>query len=134
MTAGARESTGARITSGMTNSILAALLLAAAAPPPPEATPPAGPIDLKLARSHFQEAASLCALDDGKLWGVSLDGPILFIDPATRGVVANRDAPEGGLTDAGDGVWTGTIWLGYAVMAVLLLVGWMVFRRRDVAV
>jgi ABC-2 type transport system permease protein len=30
--------------------------------------------------------------------------------------------------------WTGTIWLGYAVMALLLLVGWMVFRRRDVAV
>ena len=30
--------------------------------------------------------------------------------------------------------WDGTIGLNYAVIAVLLLVGWLVFRRRDVAV
>jgi ABC-2 type transport system permease protein len=30
--------------------------------------------------------------------------------------------------------WNGTIWLNYALIAVLLLVGWLVFRRRDVAV
>ncbi|MGR2753811.1 ABC transporter permease subunit [Agromyces arachidis] len=30
--------------------------------------------------------------------------------------------------------WNGTIWLNYAVIAVLLVVGWVVFRRRDVAV
>ncbi|RXZ49793.1 ABC transporter permease subunit [Agromyces binzhouensis] len=30
--------------------------------------------------------------------------------------------------------WNGTIWLNYAVVAVLLLVGWLAFRRRDVAV
>ncbi|WP_438856332.1 ABC transporter permease subunit [Agromyces sp. M3QZ16-3] len=30
--------------------------------------------------------------------------------------------------------WNGMIWLNYAAIAVLLLVGWVVFRRRDVAV
>jgi ABC-2 type transport system permease protein len=30
--------------------------------------------------------------------------------------------------------WNGTMWLNFAVIAVLLLVGWLVFRRRDVAV
>ena len=30
--------------------------------------------------------------------------------------------------------WNGMIWLNYAVIAVLLLLGWLVFRRRDVAV
>jgi len=30
--------------------------------------------------------------------------------------------------------WVGPIWLLFAVTAVLLLVGWLVFRRRDVAV
>ena len=30
--------------------------------------------------------------------------------------------------------WVGPIWLLFAVTAILLLVGWLVFRRRDVAV
>lgn len=30
--------------------------------------------------------------------------------------------------------WDGAVWLIYAVIAVLLLIGWLVFRRRDIAI
>ena len=30
--------------------------------------------------------------------------------------------------------WDGLIWLNWAVTAVVLLIGWLVFRRRDVAI
>lgn len=30
--------------------------------------------------------------------------------------------------------WVGPLWLPFVVSAILLLAGWLVFRRRDVAV
>jgi len=59
------------------------------------------------ARAVFAEAATLCAADDGRLWGASLCGPVLLVDPATRAVVASQNDPSGTLHDAG-GVFTGT--------------------------
>jgi hypothetical protein len=43
----------------------------------------------------------LCEADAGKLWGVSLCAPILFVDPQSRKVIANRADKEGRLTQAG---------------------------------
>lgn len=47
-------------------------------------------VDTQLANIYFQEATEICARDGGKLWGISLCGPMLFVDPATREVVANQ--------------------------------------------
>jgi hypothetical protein len=58
------------------------------------------------AKDYFREAERLCGLDNGKLWGVSTCGPILFIDPKTREVVANQQDGERLLRRDGD-VWVG---------------------------
>lgn len=60
------------------------------------------PIDTTLAYQYFQEAQALCSRDNGKLWGVSLCGPMLFVDRKTRTVVANQADPEGILTKSGN--------------------------------
>ena len=51
----------------------------------------------------LREADAICRGDNGALWGVSLCGPVLLVDPTTRSVFANQaDAekllkPEGGI-------------------------------------
>jgi hypothetical protein len=66
------------------------------------------PIDLTHARSYFAELQRLGMADAGKLWGVRLDGPMLFVDPSTRFVVAN--APDSaGLLREQEGLWVGTL-------------------------
>ncbi len=60
------------------------------------------PVDTTLARQYFQEAQAVCKKDGGKLWGVSLCAPMLFVDPKTRAVVANQADKENVLTRDGD--------------------------------
>jgi len=50
----------------------------------------ASPIDTRLAERYFREAKEIAADDAGTLWGVSLDGPIVFVDPDSRAFVANN--------------------------------------------
>jgi len=64
--------------------------------------PQSPPVDAARARSYFQEAERICKQDGGKLWGVSLCGPMLFVDRATRRVVASQSDAEGHLTKDGD--------------------------------
>jgi hypothetical protein len=64
-------------------------------------------IDPALARQYFEELKQTSDIDAGRTWGVSLDGPIFFVDPSTRVVVANRPDPQSVLQPK-DGVWTGT--------------------------
>lgn len=59
-------------------------------------------IDSGLANRAFQEAERLCGRDNGKLWGISLCGPMLFVDPNTRDLAANRSDKEGRLSNGGD--------------------------------
>ncbi|MBO0720337.1 MAG: hypothetical protein J2P41_05925 [Blastocatellia bacterium] len=59
-------------------------------------------IDSSLANRAFQEAERLCGSDKGKLWGVSLCGPMLLVDPRTRDLAANQSDKEGRLNNAGD--------------------------------
>ena len=59
-------------------------------------------IDTALAYQYFQEAHALCSRDNGRLWGVSLCGPMLFVDRQTRAVVANQADREGILTKSGN--------------------------------
>jgi hypothetical protein len=65
-------------------------------------------LDAAVAQRYFQEAAVMFARDGGHLWGVSLDGPMLFVDYETRLAVANRADAAGRLGRQGD-VWVGSI-------------------------
>ncbi len=63
-------------------------------------------IDPPAARSAFTELRTMCDRDAGKLWGVPLCGPTLFVERATRAVAA--DTASGALK-ASDGVFMGTL-------------------------
>jgi hypothetical protein len=66
------------------------------------------PINLDAARQQFRAAQEICGRDAGRLWGVSLCGPILLVDPQSRQVVANQQDGEGALKKNGD-VFTGSL-------------------------
>jgi hypothetical protein len=59
-------------------------------------------VDRRIAAQYFIEARELCDRDGGKLWGHSLNGPILLVSPATREVIANQADLEGKLAKSGD--------------------------------
>lgn len=61
------------------------------------------------ARAAFDQAASLGRQDGGRLWGVELYGPLLFVDPGTRQAVTNMADAEAGLVAASEGVFTGEL-------------------------
>jgi hypothetical protein len=65
-------------------------------------------IDIPAARECFRAAQSACSRDAGQLWGVSLCGPILLVDPQTRALVANQADAQGHLT-ARDSVFVGNL-------------------------
>lgn len=50
--------------------------------------------DAAPAMAAFEQAQSLCEVDGGRAWGVSLCGPVLIADPATRRVIANMDGVD----------------------------------------
>src|SRR5690606_27053353 len=60
------------------------------------------------ARAVFDQAQAICEADGGELWGVSLCGPILIVDPSTRRVTASR-AGEGETLSEQDGVFAGDL-------------------------
>lgn len=47
-------------------------------------------VDLGPAQQYFREAEAVCKEDNGRLWGMTLYGSMLFVDPQTRTVAANR--------------------------------------------
>jgi hypothetical protein len=69
---------------------------------------PAAPINLETARQQFKAAQEICTADGGKFWGVSLCGPIMFVEPESRRVVANQK-DEGGVLREEDGVYVGLL-------------------------
>jgi hypothetical protein len=50
-------------------------------------------VDQEKAATYFKEAAALCELEGGKLWGTSLCGPLAFADAATGTVATSLPAP-----------------------------------------
>jgi hypothetical protein len=65
-------------------------------------------IDTAIAARCFQQARLASEEDGGRLWGRSVYGPVLLVDPETLTVVANQPDKEGKLTPAGD-VFTGRL-------------------------
>jgi hypothetical protein len=66
------------------------------------------PIDLARAARYFQEARWVSDDDGGKLWGRPLYGPMVFVDPRTRALVANEKPDAEGFV-ARDGLYTGRL-------------------------
>jgi hypothetical protein len=64
-------------------------------------------IDTELARAFFAEAEAL-GREGRPLWGIGLDGPMLFVDARTREAVANVADTLGVLREAA-GVWVGVL-------------------------
>ena len=68
----------------------------------------ASPIPLDRAERVFAEARLAAEEDGGRLWGQTLTGPIIVVDPKTRFAVANQRDAGGVLTPSG-AVFTGTL-------------------------
>jgi hypothetical protein len=49
----------------------------------------------EVARRYFEEATKLCERDAGRLWGVSLCGPMVIFDPTTGTRATSQPEPEG---------------------------------------
>src|SRR5205085_1711339 len=84
------------------NLFIRSLLLLALCAPMRSTAAQAQPIDLALAHQYFQEAQAICTRDEGRLWGVSLCGPMLLVEPETRTVVANQPDARGLLSKQGE--------------------------------
>ena len=83
-----------------------ALLLSAA--PLVAYTQSSQPIPTEAARGYFEEAQSLCQADQGRLWGISLCGPMMFADPKSHFIVTNQ-ADGNGTLKVEDGVFIGSL-------------------------
>jgi hypothetical protein len=71
-----------------------------------------------LAQRYFEEATRLCERDAGRLWGVSLCGPMVIVDQATGTRATSQPEPEGppprfpGMAD-GPVSWGGLRWFAF---------------------
>ena len=65
-------------------------------------------IDVAQAQRAFDEAKARSDREDGKLWGIPLFGPMLFVDAGTRRVVAHQADSKGLLQREGT-LFTGTL-------------------------
>jgi hypothetical protein len=80
----------------------------------------AAQVDQQRAAIYFKEAKSLCDRDGGRLWGVSLCGPIVIADAATKTIATNEEPPPAprpaalgfanAAIDWGGTRWTTLVW------------------------
>lgn len=77
------------------------------------AASPATAQDYESARAAA-DLREICAADGGRLWGVSLCGPLLVVDPQTRAAWASDPDPQGLLTQSAEG-WRGILPAGVPI-------------------
>ena len=70
------------------NALFLLLLLGAATAAEAQVQP-------ELAKRYFEEASKLCERDAGRLWGVSLCGPLVIVDQVTGTRATSQPEPEG---------------------------------------
>src|SRR5688500_18118778 len=80
--------------------------------------PAAAQVDQARAEQYFKEAQTLCERDGGRLWGVSLCGPMVIADAATGTIATSQPAPAGDRPRALGFVnapvqWGGITWSAY---------------------
>lgn len=64
--------------------------------------------DLSEAKAALKEFGQVCAKEGGALWGVSLCGPLILVEPRTRSAVANAPDPDGRFEEK-DGLFFGSM-------------------------
>jgi hypothetical protein len=80
--------------------------------------PAAAQVDQQRAQEYFKEAQALCERDGGRLWGVSLCGPMVIADQKTQTLATSQPAPDGprprmlGLVNS-PLEWGGTMWVAF---------------------
>ena len=80
--------------------------------------PVAAQVDQQRAQEYFKEAQVLCERDGGRLWGVSICGPMVIADGRTQTFATSQPAPEGarprvlGIVNA-PVQWGGATWAAY---------------------
>src|SRR5687768_3819531 len=86
--------------------------------------PPAvAQVDQQRAQQYFKEAQALCERDAGRLWGVSLCGPLVIVDQRTGTRATNQPEPDGpvprfqGLAD-GPVTWGGVRWFSMPLFMI----------------
>src|SRR5205809_7903683 len=83
-------------------------------------------IDQQRAAAAFNHAKTVCEGEGGKLWKISLCGPVGIADPVTKTIATNQPAPEapqpaalGFANSAMD--WGGTRWTTISSPSLLAL-------------
>ncbi len=56
--------------------------------------PAVAQVDQERAAAYFAEAAALCEREGGRLWGISLCGPMVVADAETGTIATNQPAPD----------------------------------------
>lgn len=80
--------------------------------------PAAAQVDQQRAEAYFKEATAICERDSGRLWGISLCGPMVFADARTRTLATSQPRPADnwpqvlGYTNA-PFEWGGSRWVAY---------------------
>jgi hypothetical protein len=67
-----------------------------------------GAIDVSAVKNYFEDLRQLGTADNGRLWGRRVDGPMMFVDPTARVIVASEPDVKGLLIEQ-SGVWTGKL-------------------------
>lgn len=81
--------------------------------------PAVAQVDQQRAQAYFKEAQALCERDGGRLWGVSLCGPMVIGDMRTQTFATSQPPPDAprppvvGLVN-GPVKWGGVTWAAYA--------------------
>ncbi|HET9369298.1 MAG TPA: hypothetical protein VFO19_03595, partial [Vicinamibacterales bacterium] len=89
--------------------------------------PASAQVDQKLAASYFVELAEMCGRDDGRLWGVTLCGPMALVDAATRTSSTSEPAPPEPLPAAFGFANTALDWGGRRWSTIV----WTMIQRVD---
>jgi len=59
-------------------------------------------IDIKEVEKFFKEYEEICHYDNGHLWGISLHGPLMFVEKESRTIIANTADKNGELKKIND--------------------------------
>lgn len=60
------------------------------------------------AKEYFRQLDSICSADNGQLWGVKLNGPVMLVSPADRVIITNRQNKSNTLVEK-EGVFIGRL-------------------------
>jgi hypothetical protein len=76
-----------------------------------------------VAKRYFEEAAKICERDAGRLWGVSLCGPLVIVDARTGTRATSQPEPAGPVPrfpGLGDGpvMWGGERWFSMPIYMI----------------